>query len=115
MPGVAAMASFRMPAEWEAHRGTLLAWPHRGSDWPGKFAAIPWVYGEIVRTLARYEPVFIIIRDAKQKEAVKSILDRVHADATNIQFLTTPTNRGWMRDSGPIVVRDGQNCVALDW
>jgi agmatine deiminase len=109
------MASYRMPAEWESHRGTLLAWPHRASDWPGKFTTIPWVYGEIVRTLARYELVTVVIRDAKQQQTAKAILDRAHADAANIHFLTKPTNRGWMRDSGPIVVRGGDQCVVLDW
>ena len=39
---------WRMPAEWEPHGATWLAWPHERSDWPGKFAPIPWVYGEIV-------------------------------------------------------------------
>ena len=46
-----------MPAEWEPHAATWLAWPHNRTDWPGKFAAIPWVYAEIVRHLARVERV----------------------------------------------------------
>ena len=77
-------ASTGIRSDWVA--GSLIApsCHNGGSDWPGKFAAVPWVYGEIVRTLARYEPVFIIIRDAKQKEAVKSILDRVHADRLEV-------------------------------
>ena len=40
-----------MPAEWEPHEATWLGWPHQLSDWPGKFAPIPWVYGEIVRKI----------------------------------------------------------------
>ncbi len=40
-----------MPAEWEPHEATWLAWPHERSDWPGKFAPIPWVYGEVARRL----------------------------------------------------------------
>ena len=35
----------RMPAEWEPHRATWIAWPHFEPDWPGKLAPIPWVYG----------------------------------------------------------------------
>ena len=45
----------RMPAEWERHEATWLAWPHENTDWPGKFAPIPWVYGEIIRHLSRVE------------------------------------------------------------
>ena len=41
-----------MPAEWEPHEATWIAWPHNREDWPGRFAPIPWVYGEIVRNLA---------------------------------------------------------------
>ena len=47
--------AFRMPAEWEPHEATWLGWPHNLSDWPGRFAPIPWVYGEIVRKLAEGE------------------------------------------------------------
>ena len=53
-----------MPAEWEPHEATWIAWPHNRSDWPGRFAPIPWVYGEIVRKLSRvwtrdYGPLFV--------------------------------------------------------
>ena len=53
-----------MPAEWEPHEATWLAWPHEPRDWPGKLAAIPWVYGEIVRHLAPGERVRILVDDA---------------------------------------------------
>jgi len=38
-----------MPAEWERHEATWIGWPHALSDWPGRFAPIPWVYSEIVK------------------------------------------------------------------
>ncbi len=53
-----------MPAEWEPHEATWLAWPHEKSDWPGKFAPIPWLYGEIVRHLSRVERVRILVENA---------------------------------------------------
>ena len=46
---------FRMPAEWERHASTWIAWPHNAEDWPGKFQPIPWVYSEIVRHLSQVE------------------------------------------------------------
>ncbi|HEY2070119.1 MAG TPA: agmatine deiminase family protein, partial [Rhizomicrobium sp.] len=46
---------YRMPAEWEPHTATWIAWPHNASDWPGRFQAIPWVYAEIVRHLSAVE------------------------------------------------------------
>ena len=53
-----------MPAEWEPHAATWLAWPHEKTDWPGKFAPIPWVYAEIVRHLSQVERVRILVEDA---------------------------------------------------
>ena len=66
-----------MPAEWERHEATWLAWPHRLSDWPGKFAAIPWVYGEIVRHLAAGEIVRILVTGAAHEARARRVLRRV--------------------------------------
>ena len=55
---------YRMPAEWEPHEATWLAWPHNPEDWPGKFQSIPWLYAEIVRLLAAHERVHLIVEDA---------------------------------------------------
>ena len=51
-----------MPAEWAPHEATWLGWPHNATDWPGKFAAIPWVYGEMVRQISVGEIVRMLIR-----------------------------------------------------
>src|SRR5579863_10244376 len=77
---------FRMPAEWEPHEATWLAWPHEKSDWPGKFAPIPWLYGEIVRHLARVERVRILVEDEPAERAAKNILKSVHADLAAVDF-----------------------------
>ena len=53
----------RMPAEWEKHDATWIAWPHHEPDWPGKLAPIPWVYAEIVRALSTSERVEILCHD----------------------------------------------------
>jgi agmatine deiminase len=106
--------AYRMPAEWEPHRSTWLAWPHKLSDWPGKFAPIPWVYAEIVRVLARFEPVNLLVKDSAHGEKVRAILRANDAEA-NVKLHTVPTNRSWVRDSGPIFVHDRGNVVALDW
>jgi len=104
-----------MPAEWEPHASTWIAWPHRLSDWPGKFATISWVYGEIARILSRYEKVNIVVRDATQANIVQRTLNRVGADIANIELHEIPTNRSWLRDSGPIFVEAAGQRTALDW
>ena len=112
---MAQATAYRMPAEWEPHASTWLAWPHRTSDWPGKFAPIRPVYGEIIRTLSRYELVNIVVADAAMQARATKLLNDVDADLTNVKFHVAPTNRSWVRDSGPIFVKNGKANVALDW
>jgi agmatine deiminase len=96
---------FRMPAEWEPHEATWLAWPHNPEDWPGKFSAIPWLYAEIVRLLAARELVHILVEDAKARQRVMRILERAGADLDQVSLHLWPTDRSWTRDTGPIFVR----------
>jgi agmatine deiminase len=96
---------FAMPAEWEPHEATWLGWPHCRTDWPGKLAAIEWVYGEIVRKIAEGEKVHILIDGAAREAKARRILARAHANLANVEFFRTPSDRGWSRDFGPICVR----------
>jgi agmatine deiminase len=91
-----------MPAEWEPHAATWLAWPHYHGDWPGKFQPIPWVYTEIIRNLARHERVELIVNDAAAEQGVRKLLARSNVDLANVRFHRWRTNRAWMRDSGCI-------------
>lgn len=107
---------FRMPAEWEPHAATWLAYPHRESDWPGKIETIPWVYAEIIRVLSRYERVELVVADAEAAEAAKDVLSPAGAEMANVGFHPLATDRSWLRDSGPIFVVDsGGNRGVLDF
>jgi agmatine deiminase len=99
------LESFRMPAEWEEHEATWLGWPHNVTDWPGRFAPIPWVYGEIVRKLAEGEKVRILVPSRSHERRARRILERVGATTERVEFFPWPTDRGWTRDFGPICVR----------
>src|SRR6516165_3855096 len=105
---------FRMPAEWEHHDATWLGWPHEATDWPGKFPAIPWAFAEIVRHLSRVERVFLLVENRVAQSRVRSILEKSGANLDAVTFFTTPTDRGWMRDSGPICVRNESGEVAFN-
>ena len=91
-----------MPAEWEPHDATWLAWPHYEGDWPGKFEPIPWVYAEIIRNLARDERVELIVNDAVAERKVRKLLAYANASSANVRFHRWATNRVWLRDSGCI-------------
>ena len=102
-----------MPAEWERHEATWLAWPHNPDDWPGKFQAIPWLYAEIVRLLAAHERVHILVNDVKAEQRAAGILQRAGANSERVIFHRWPTNRVWTRDSGPIFVRNADGQLAV--
>src|ERR1700756_3563113 len=95
---------FRLPAEWAPHEGTFLGWPHELTDWPGKFAPIPWAFAEIVRHLARVERVYLLVEDRAAESRVKQILEKSHVNVDKIQFMRVPTDRGGSGASGPIWV-----------
>jgi agmatine deiminase len=101
----AAALGFSMPAEWEPHAATWIGWPHNASDWPGKLAAIQWVYGEIARKLAPGETVRILVQSGEHERQARRVLERTGVDRTRAEFLRLPTNRGWTRDFGPMFVR----------
>lgn len=103
-----------MPAEWEPHEAVWLGWPHNPADWPGKIAAIHFVYAEIARRIAESEKVRIIVNDAAHEAKATAVLKRSNIPLEQIEFFHVPSNRGWTRDTGPIFVRgtDGTTTVA---
>jgi agmatine deiminase len=105
---------FRMPAEWERHDATWLGWPHEQTDWPGKFAPIPWAFAEIVRHLSKVERVYLLVENRETESRVRTILNKSGANLDAVDFFRVPTDRGWMRDSGPICVRNEAGEVAYN-
>ncbi len=98
------MSGFLMPAEWEPHEATWIAWPHNKRDWPGKFEPIPWVFGEMARLLATGETVRILVNSASHEAAARRVLTRSEAPLQRIEWHRIPTDRAWARDFGPIFV-----------
>ena len=106
------MNNIRIPAEWELHEATWLGWPHNKLDWPRKFAPVPWVYGEIARYISRGEKVRIIVEDKDHETKARNVLKAVDTNLGNIEFYKLKTDRGWMRDSGPVFVKDKNGKVS---
>ncbi len=103
------------PAEWEPHAATVIAWPHNQEDWPGKFSPVPYVFAEVVRALVPGEKVVIIVRDAAMGDEAQALLEDSGIPSKNVQLVTCLTDRIWTRDTGPTVVRDNGNPLALHW
>jgi agmatine deiminase len=102
-----------MPAEWEPHEATWLAWPHERTDWPGKFSAIRWVYGEIARRLANVEKVRMLVQDAAAEKTVRRVFTKCAVNMNAVEFFRHPTNRSWTRDYCPLFVKNEKGEVAI--
>jgi agmatine deiminase len=105
----------RFPAEWEKQQGILLCFPHNGKDWPGKYEAIQWAFVEFIKKVATFETVFLVVADENLQQKVTEMLTDARANLSNVSFIIHKTNRSWMRDSGPIIVKNGTKREALNF
>ena len=108
-------AERRFPAEWEKQQGILLCFPHNGKDWPGKYGAVQWAFVEFIKKVAAFEEVFLVVADENLKKKVQEMLETAHAELNRVSFIIHKTNRSWMRDSGPIIVKNGASREALNF
>ncbi len=95
----------RFPAEWEKHQATLLSFPSEGRDWPGKYHAIKWAFVEMIKKVTAYEPVILVVKNDELREKIAVMLEQAHINPSAVSYILKDTNRNWMRDSGPAIVK----------
>ncbi len=104
-----------MPAEWERHEATWIAWPHHEPDWPGKLGAIPWAYAEIVRALHTRERVEILCHDKVVRDAARIVLASAGVAEKGYRLHIVPNDRVWLRDSAPTFVWHDGAVELMNW
>ncbi len=102
----------RLPAEWEAQDGVLLAWPHADSDWRHTLDDVEPVFVEIARAISRFERLLVV---APEIEPVREQLHRGGIDLQRVSLHMMATNDTWARDFGPITIREENTPVLLDF
>ena len=107
--------NIELPAEWNPHEATWIGWPYNKSDWPGKFSPIPYVYAEIVKYISRGEIVRIFVQSKDHQLKAQKVLKDCDVSLSNVEFFIKKTDRGWLRDSGPMFVKDEKETVAVDF
>ncbi|MDA1049615.1 MAG: agmatine deiminase family protein [Planctomycetota bacterium] len=102
---------YRWPAEWERHAASWVSWPHNPETWPGKFEVVPGCFAELVRAIARFEPVHILAGGADVMADAKKHV----GDHPNVDLLDIETNDAWCRDHGPMFVVREWDAAIVDW
>ena len=105
--GTPAEGGWRMPAEWDRHEATWVTWPHNRRDWPGKFEVIPWAYGEMARKITAGEKLRVVVRHERDRQFARRVLGGAGVAEAKVEFIAHPTNRSWIRDTGPIFLTRG--------
>ncbi|KAJ5579628.1 uncharacterized protein N7459_005613 [Penicillium hispanicum] len=94
-----------LPAESDAHLATILGFPSPISLPPGQYPAVCHELAELAATIAEFEPVRIYVRP-EDKDQADSLIRATGKDVSNVTFIPCPINHCWVRDTGPVYVRD---------
>ncbi|MAW95330.1 MULTISPECIES: agmatine/peptidylarginine deiminase [unclassified Leeuwenhoekiella] len=105
----------RLPAEWEKQQGILLCFPGNGNDWPGKYQTIQFAFAEFIKKIADTETVFVLVGSEGIRDKALSLLEAAHVNLSKVTFIIQKTNRSWMRDAGPIIVKNDSGREALNF
>ena len=96
----------RFPAEWEPQSAILIAWPHAGTDWAARLDAVEGTYVALVRAITRFEPVLVCAADPAIEARARALLAVAGCDLARVHFEVLAYDDTWLRDSGPITLRD---------
>ena len=101
-----AAAGFSMPAEWDAHAGCLMAWPTRPELWRGREDEAKNEYATVARAIAASETLHMVCNPGDEA-------DVRHRCGSEVEVLAAPLDDSWMRDSGPVFVRNDRGELAI--
>jgi agmatine/peptidylarginine deiminase len=101
-----ASATFRLPAEWEPQAAVAIAWPHAGTDWAPRLAEVERTYVALAAAVTRFQPLLVCVADATLAGHVRDVLSAAGVDARQVRLVELAYDDTWLRDSGPITLRD---------
>jgi len=96
-----AALGYRMPAEWEPHEGTWLAWPKDPITWPNRVRQVETIFEQMIETLLPHEKVHLLVDSEKQQEKIEHQLQARRMNLKNMDWVQVPTVDAWIRDYGP--------------
>lgn len=107
------MFNYRMPAEWKPHKAIWLSWPHDEISFPNRIPKVQDDVAKIILNIHQSEQVELLVLDsAMQAEATKKLLS-LNVDLNKVTFRQVTYMDGWMRDVGPIFVKNKAGEMSL--
>ncbi len=107
--------SLRFPAEWEPQSAILIAWPNADTDWADRLGEVEETYIALVATITRFQPVVVCVADDDVESYAQARLSSNRVDMDRVRFVQAPYDDTWLRDSGPISLREGDGFRLLDF
>ena len=106
----------RLPAEWEPQSAVIIAWPHAGTDWAERLAAVETTYVALADAVTRFQPLLVVVANEALQAHVETTLRAAHVDMQRVRFVQLPYDDTWLRDSGPLTLcaADGR-CQLMDF
>ncbi|MGN6383425.1 MAG: agmatine deiminase family protein [Dyella sp.] len=106
-------STLRLPAEWEPQAAVLIAWPHADTDWAERLPSVETTYAALAAAVTRFESLVIVVPDAAVRIHAEQLIRAAGADLARVRFVELPYDDTWLRDSGPITLRDGADGFQL--
>ena len=105
----------RFPAEWERQSAILIAWPHAETDWAERLGEVEETYIALVVAITRFQPVLVCVANDDVEAYARARLASARVDMERVRFIGIDYDDTWLRDSGPITLRDGDGFRLLDF
>ncbi|MDR0182223.1 agmatine deiminase family protein [Lysobacter arvi] len=108
-------AHARFPAEWEPQSAVLIAWPNVDTDWADRLGEVEETYIALVAAITRFQDAIVCVADEDVEAYARARLSSARVDMSKVRFVEAPYDDTWLRDSGPITLRDGDGFRLLDF
>ena len=105
--------TWRLPAEWEPQAAVLIAWPHAGTDWAERLAAVETTYVALSTVVTRFQPLVVVVASAELQRHVADLLKQAQVNLERVRFVTLPYDDTWLRDSGPVTLKAADGMFQL--
>lgn len=100
---------YRMPAEYESHRGCIMIWPERADSWQYGAVAARKAFAKVAEAISKSEPVTMCV----SYEGYDTAREMLSSD---IRVVEMSSDDSWARDVMPTFVKDdGGSIRGIDW